>query len=138
MWFRTNSAYRARIGASTERLKMMTVTTLAEGRVDVLAAKVLAAAGDRIERCGFGQGAFFNNVTGLYCTVGAITMAAQALIPGRGNWEFCGEVIDRAVYTVSLRVGNVAALWNDVPGRTQDEVVDALRGSARELLALAA
>jgi hypothetical protein len=109
---------------------MMTATVLAEDAVDVLAARVLDAAGDRIEKDGFGQSAFFDPVTGLYCTMGAIATAAQVLVP---DWWRCEEVIDLAVASVSTRVGVYAPVWNDVPGRTRAEVVGALRGSARDL-----
>ncbi len=77
---------------------------------------ILHAAADRIERDGWCQGSF--EYAGRVCMVAAICdVAGDAFLRGEG------------IIYLEDRIGtqNLMA-WNDDPGRTQEQVVTALRG----------
>jgi hypothetical protein len=112
----------------------MTVQTMARVSVDTLAIGVLERAADRIKRDGFAQAQFFDGVTGRYCALGAISVEAHLVAP---DWRDCIRVMNAALGAVSVWLGTFIVGWNDVRGRTPDEVIGALLGGAAELRAVA-
>lgn len=90
------------------------------------AAKILREAANLIEERGWCQRAYTNE-KGALCTLGAIGRTAE---PGSGRWS------DRALAIKALR-NNITpddvACWNDKTARTVDEVLRALRKTARDL-----
>lgn len=86
-------------------------------------AEVLEAAADRLDECGWTQGAYRNNWTGGMCAAGALDMAA------------CGmeRQVGRAAHLALFRSlgGNTGvATWNDRPERTKEDVTTAMRKAA--------
>lgn len=87
-------------------------------------SEVLAAAADLLEKPGaWTQGAWING--DCMCAEAAIGMAAG--ITYFPNVSVCEPALAFAGF-----VGDFIPVWNDAPGRTQAEVVDALRQAARQ------
>lgn len=88
-------------------------------------ADVLDDAADYIEKYGWTQGALQLD-TGEVCAMGAISRCATDALPG---WAFksLSRYLDR----------QIIPKWNDQPGRTKQEVLDALRGCSKDLRCLA-
>ena len=97
-------------------------------------AEVLTETAGRVEREGFAQHAFFDGVTGLYCTRGHFTQVVldkyrgqNILIDGVDLWK---SVIAGCDMVLAMHLGQGVATWNDTPGRTKDEIVQVLRNVA--------
>ena len=73
-------------------------------------------------------------MTGRYCTRGHFTRVAldkYHLVEDYGfDWN---SVIHGCDMVMTLDLGRGVALWNDEPGRTKDEVVEALTKVAAEV-----
>lgn len=80
---------------------------------------VCARAADLVER-GWMQGDYWNAHGTRCCLVGALDEAAKD-----------DRVFDEACRLVRTIIGSELDAWNDTPGRTQAEVVAALRQAAR-------
>lgn len=105
-------------------------------------AEVLEEAAVRIDREGFTQRQIYDMTTGKYCTRGMYTQVVldhyrgwKSTVGGVDIWRALIEACDMVLAT---RFGKGVAAWTDVPGRTKDEVVEALTKSAAELRAGAA
>jgi len=93
----------------------------------MMARKILFKAAKRIERLGWKQGAY-GTEDGPCCIAGATIHVAREL----ENHE-CGMAARRRLEAhLGLALFGLPA-WNDTPGRTQAEVIAALRGAAEEL-----
>lgn len=104
-------------------------------------ADILAAAADLIEPEGaWTQSEFMRDPTGIvssedepllpdancWCALGAIAQVCDL-----NPWEsWAGHPADAAMWALAGVVGRSVAGWNDAPGRTQAEVVAALREAA--------
>ena len=80
------------------------------------ASNNLLRAASLIEKRGWHQGSLFKD--GRYCIVGAISNVRNSIEEMVMAWSLMDQ-----------SVGN-AAMWNDTPGRTKDEVVAKLRAVA--------
>ena len=89
-------------------------------------AEVLEETAQRVERDGFAQHAFWDPVTGRYCTRGHFTRVALDKYHLVEDYGFAGSVIHGCDMVMTLDLGRGVALWNDEPGRTKDEVVETL------------
>lgn len=99
-------------------------------------SEILLKAADLIEQKGWTQGAYARSgefeVSSLhreatcYCTIGAIICATgEARMLGRG-------VVDGTKARLFAMIGDHDIVsWNDTPGRTKEEVVEALRRAAQ-------
>lgn len=88
------------------------------------AADVLAEACDLISK-GWIQGAGHNEDYTAFCALGALTFAP-------GAWHYGGEAVAllrQVIDTVSVTV------WNDAPGRTQEEVILAFKSAYSRAIA---
>lgn len=97
-------------------------------------AEVLEETVKRVEQDGFGQRDFWNPDTGKYCTRGHYTQVVLdkylgMKIDGRDIWTM---IIAACDMVMSMHLGQGVAVWNDKPGRTQEDVVTALTASASE------
>jgi len=97
-------------------------------------AEVLEETAKRVEREGFGQHQFWNPKTGKYCTRGHFTQVILdryrgVKVDGLDIWTM---VIAGCDMVMAMHLGRAVSVWNDEPGRSQDEVVLALTASARE------
>lgn len=90
------------------------------------AAALLEDAADLLEQGGWIKNAYQTSEG--YCVVGAIAAAAVSypLTPTAIH------VIARSALGDATGVGTM--MWNDAPERTKQEVLDALRGAAKELM----
>lgn len=91
-------------------------------------ADVLNGAADLIERDGWCQ-YFYQDPNGCRCLAGAIDDAA-GLDVSHASRKDEESVTYQARCVVADVVGNNWTSWNDTPGRTQAEVVAALRAAA--------
>lgn len=99
-------------------------------------AEVLEETAQRVQRDGFGQHAFWDPGTGKYCTRGHFTQVVLDRYRGRSldidGVDLWKLVIAGCDMVMSLHLGAGVAVWNDHPGRTEEEVVAALTESANE------
>lgn len=102
-------------------------------------AEVLEETAIRIDREGFVQNEFYSPATDRYCTRGMFTQVVldryrghKAQVDGVDIWR---AVIEGCDLVLATRFGMGVAKWTDVPGRTKDEVVEALTKTAAELKA---
>jgi hypothetical protein len=98
---------------------------------------VLELTAERVERDGFGQYAMWDSVTGAYCTRGHYTQVVfekfkGVKVEGFDVWKL---VIDACEMVLTDHLGKGVAKWNDEPGRTKEEVVEALTKTAAEVRA---
>jgi hypothetical protein len=102
------------------------------------AAEILTEAADLIERHGHCKGAFVSP-DGRFCAGGAMRVAAGVMDrSGRTvdvDLDAKWAALDVAAHAFRSHLGRVVAAvdtitWNDAPGRTQDQVVAALREAA--------
>jgi len=84
-------------------------------------ADYLNDAADLIEKYGWHQFDFGDETVG-YCVLGAIRKAVPL-----DRVRYARRVLD-AYAEIDARVKQDAAVWNDTPGRTKEEVLAALRG----------
>jgi hypothetical protein len=104
-------------------------------------ADVLEESAKRVERDGFAQGFFWDVVTGKYCTRGHYTQVVLDKyrsfdqIDGVDIWK---SVIAACDMVMTMHLNRGVASWNDIPGRTDAEVVAALRASSAEARMLVA
>jgi len=103
-------------------------------------AAILDKAADVIERNGWYQGSYFNEVAGRapadcpVCTYGAIHIAAFGEpTPVLETEESAMGEANRAVNVLRKYLGitSVGAVWNDASDRTAEQVITALRGAAQ-------
>lgn len=97
-------------------------------------AEVLDETVKRVEQEGFGQHHFWNVTTGKYCTRGHFTQVVLdkfrgVQVDGADIWTM---VIAACDMVLTMHLGRGVATWNDEPGRTEKEVLDALVASADE------
>ena len=103
------------------------------------AAEILNRAADIIETTGLAKGDYLNTETGCHCTVGAL---AHVINPADLFDTFMDSGTLGTLYGALSYLDDVLGLpgdvtegritdWNDAPGRTQAEVVDALRVAAK-------
>lgn len=105
--------------------KEIEVAPVEQWRTDLIAAaKVMR------ER-GLCQGAYEWGVNGPVCTIGAIRIAIQGF-SGLPTKTEAAARMHAAIARVMRRVGGFVPGWNDITGRTADEVIAALEGAARE------
>lgn len=91
-------------------------------------ADVLDAAADLLEKPGaWGQGNYQPR-SGCLCTLGAISMVAVGHVPAAWG-SSSARLATAAAKTLFPSLSGVAN-WNDEEGRTQSEVVAALRAAA--------
>jgi hypothetical protein len=92
------------------------------------AGKILLDAADYVERHGWCQNEFQNGF-GSVCIMGALLHVVQwpDHLQGRGITEILPRLTK---YLGVTRLDN----WNDAPGRTNEQVVAALRGAAQPRL----
>lgn len=100
-------------------------------------AEVLEETARRIERDGFAQRTFWDPNTDRYCTRGHFTQVvldtyrgSAATVDGVDIWK---SVIAGCDMALALHLGQGVAVWNDVPGRTEAEVVEVLTQTAAEV-----
>jgi hypothetical protein len=86
--------------------------------------RVLLRAAEIIEERGWCRAAYIEN--GRLCAVGAIATAAE------GNAFSLAPRVERAIRSFNDFIGGSVRIeaWNDAPGRTQSEIVNALRSAA--------
>jgi hypothetical protein len=97
-----------------------------QGEVEIdEVGKILLDAADYIELYGWCQKAYQNGL-GNVCIMGALLHVVQWPDHLQG-WEITGILPRLTKYLGVTRVDN----WNDAPGRTNEQVVAALRGAAR-------
>lgn len=95
--------------------------------------EVLEETARRIETDGFAQHAFWDPDTGLYCTRGHFTrIAFDNYMDGSADWK---SVIWGCDMVMATYLGRGVAAWNDEPGRTEGEVIDALTTVAAKVRA---
>jgi hypothetical protein len=87
----------------------------------VTTSEILNGAADLIESKGWRQGLACNSPLGLLCV-------GEALDEVAGD----GAYIDRRITSALLPYGSSVVEWNDTPGRTKEEVIQALRAAAKE------
>ena len=93
-------------------------------------ADVLNGAADLLLEDGWVQGDY-RGPNGEHCMVDAIGAAIRTSAPGRPPW-FSPKYAE-ATLAVRVVVGSsLLAAWQDQPGRTQAEVVAALRAAAEQ------
>lgn len=97
-------------------------------------AEVLEETVRRVEQEGFGQHQFWNPASGKYCTRGHFTQVVLdryrgMKVDGVDIWTM---VIAGCDMVMSMHLGAGVAVWNDHPGRTKDDVIEALTASAAE------
>jgi len=97
--------------------------TLLLASPDVICRANLEGAADIMEQRGHCQGRF-EDEGGRICTANAVALACGCH-PHMVFYSPEGQAL-----TKFLRCGDICA-WNNEPGRTKQEVVDALRGAAR-------
>lgn len=105
-------------------------------------ADVLEAAANLLESKGWGQGEFMNAIdpddATKFCAVGAIRTVTGYSLAGRRDEDYA---VYRKRYACSLqanvalgdKVGTDVVHWNDQPGRTAEEVIDALKQTAKDI-----
>ena len=94
-------------------------------------ADVLNGAADLLEREGWCQGQY-RNVDGRRCLARALADALDLPLNGPANWHH-NPLYDAAALALKQVTGrHFIAMWNDEPGRTQAEVVAALRAAAEQ------
>ena len=84
-------------------------------------AKILLDAADLIEQYGLAKGTQ-RDAEGRYCTYGAVMWAAT----GYGGLALNGPAA-RAIERIQRAIGHSVAAWNNIPERSQGEVVCLLR-----------
>lgn len=90
-------------------------------------ADLLDLAADVIETRGWCQRAW-EDPEGKVCLLGAINVADQLIHNGR-----LSSVGEEATTAVRRHLNGFTLIWNDWPGRTEFEVIDALRLTAKDL-----
>lgn len=98
-------------------------------------AEVLEAAADRIAKPGaWTQGTFARDTSGDRCAFNdpnaSCFCAAGAIYRSASSFFIADPLIDRLGAWARKRGFRHLAAWNDAPGRTQAEVVEALRSAA--------
>lgn len=73
-----------------------------------------------IEKAGWCQGGL-TDLHGRVCLLGAMMLAADSLGANRGEMALAWVELDH-------EAGGALPRWNDAPSRTQEEVIDLLRG----------
>ncbi len=81
----------------------------------------LDGAADYIEKHGWWRGPAGFGPQGQACALNALFNARSEL------------TIMQALYCLRKHVGGRVPTWNDAPGRTKQEVLDALRGAAKRV-----
>lgn len=92
--------------------------------------EILDHAAEVIEEQGWCQGTLRNRA-GRVCAQGAIGVA------GCRVFDFSSlrnEAVRHAIIALDNHVGTAASRWNDQPGRTEADVIEALRRCAKELV----
>lgn len=96
--------------------------------------EVLARAADIIQQRGWHQGWFIDRDTGAVCCVGAIRIAGG--LTATPIYDRDAAAHDLVLNARSRMFGHLkrsVSVWNDEPGRTQAEVVAALRAAAEQV-----
>lgn len=92
------------------------------------AARVLRAAAERIERDGWSQHkSGIGPAPGQCCMMVALQRECDRL--SVNAWNVARTALERRVRPP----GGLLSVWNDAPGRTVDEVLEALRGAASDV-----
>lgn len=106
---------------------------------DEAVVDLLEDAADDIERCGWTQREYVR-VDGTRCLVGALQQVVNALGTSSVIYLVAVSLLAQrigdsgwAVVNDAIDLESIVTTWNDAPGRTQQQVLDLLRGEAKEI-----
>ena len=105
----------------------------------VLLDKVLLDAAEFLEEKDWCQGAFARNSSyesvSIYnldackfCLAGAVMVSTRAVVVSPGVHR--GSILNAAYEKIENLIASNVTVWNDKPGRTKEEVINALRKAA--------
>jgi hypothetical protein len=115
--------------------------TTAQQSKTLQAADVLDKAADHLERVGHHKGYLYDERQAKgaaiescrVCAVGAILVAAHGKPRYPDDEPLVGGISDLAILALTDHVDGPVPTWNDEPDRTADEVVTAMRQTAKTL-----
>lgn len=115
-------------------MSTVTVPDVLEKAADILEVAEEARWGQRAQ-ANYGEGRPIK-----VCMNGACAMAATYLVHGAASPSLhpyehngAGDLYQRAYEVMSAYLGTASHVWNDKPERTKEEVIEALRASAKNM-----
>lgn len=93
------------------------------------ARSLISRAAQILRTGGWCQGDYSNYTTGEHCIVGALLAAST--VEGQDAAYSRAKTLVRLAIGIYPDTGGSIPRWNDEPGRTVDEVLDALERAAR-------